>query len=159
MKQCQRSGTVRRNIVLSWQPNMYMCREAKIIIGCAYSVFKVTVLMYFFREFPKLSLGYLRIFLKWIVNMILGNFTRVKCSLVDNRLKHQQKSEKTLPGIRCWGPVHVGGIHDCYYRHNLPDDYGYIHIYGTYSHGIYCLGSAVKWYPPPPARTAGVSAC
>ena len=94
-----------------------------------------------------------------IESWILENFSKMdseydsrefymsKMFPVDNRLKHQQKSEKTLPGIRCWGPVHVGGIHDCYYRHNLPDDYGYIHIYGTYSHGVYRLGSRVTWYP------------
>ena len=65
---------------------------------------------------------------------------------VDNRLKHQHKSQQTLPGVVCWGPTYSGMV-DCYFRHDLPNGYGKIHIYGQYVSGIYHFGPRVAWYP------------
>ena len=65
---------------------------------------------------------------------------------VDNQLKHQQKSQQTLPGVVCWGETYFGSV-SCYYRHYLPGDYGKIHIYGQYISGVYNFGPRVVWYP------------
>lgn len=65
---------------------------------------------------------------------------------VDNRLKHQQKSQQTLPGVVCWGETYSGMV-SCYFRHKLPRDYGKIHIYGQYISGVYNFGPRVVWYP------------
>ena len=91
-----------------------------------------------------------------IQECILSQYTKNDCEMsyrefrtdtsivVNYCVKYQSKLTDVLPGLTC---SYSDPFLYATYRHDLPDDYGYILIFGYCNNSVYRFGPRVTWFP------------
>ena len=76
--------------------------------------------------------------------MSYEEFVINKTIYVDHRVKRQAKLINVLPGLSC---SYSNPFLYTQYKHVLPNDYGYILMFGFCHNSMYKLGPRVTWFP------------